>query len=45
MNDEKRPEMDDAPPFLGSWRNLYLAELAILAGLVLLFWQLSAAYA
>ncbi len=45
MSDEQRPEMDDAAPILGRWRNLYIAELAILAGFILIFWRLSAAYA
>ncbi|WP_224364570.1 hypothetical protein [Hyalangium versicolor] len=40
-----RPEMDDAPPVLGSWRNIYLFVLGTLALLVALFWALTRAYA
>jgi hypothetical protein len=40
-----RPEMDDAPPVLGSWRNIYLFVLGTLAVLVLLFWLLTRAHA
>lgn len=32
---------DEAPPLLGSWRNLYVAVLAELAVLVLLFYALT----
>ena len=40
-----RPELDDAPPVLGSWRNIYLFVLGTLAVLVVLFWALTRAYA
>jgi hypothetical protein len=40
-----RPEMDDAPPVLGSWRNIYLFVLGTLAVLVVLFWALTRAHA
>ena len=40
-----RPEMNDAPPVLGSWRNIYLFVLGTLALLVALFWALTRAYA
>jgi hypothetical protein len=40
-----RPELDDAPPLLGSWRNIYLLVLGCLALLVALFWALTRAYA
>jgi hypothetical protein len=40
-----RPELDDAPPLLGSWRNIYLFVLGTLALLVALFWALTRAYA
>jgi hypothetical protein len=40
-----RPELDDAPPVLGSWRNIYLFVLGTLAVLVLLFWVLTRVYA
>ena len=41
----ERPELDDAPPLLGSWRNIYLLVLGTLALLVALFWALTRAYA
>jgi hypothetical protein len=40
-----RPELIDAPPLLGSWKNLYLVVLGTLAVLVGLFWALTRAYA
>ena len=39
-----RPELDDAPPLLGSWRNIYLLVLGTLALLIALFWVLTRAY-
>lgn len=29
---------DEPPPFLGTWRNVYIAVLAYLASLILLFY-------
>ena len=40
-----RPEMDDAPPLLGSWRNIYLLVLGIFVLFVALFWVLTEVYA
>lgn len=40
-----RPELNDAPPLLGSWRNIYLFVLGTLVLLVALFWALTRAYA
>ncbi|WP_331102345.1 hypothetical protein [Archangium sp.] len=40
-----RPELDDAPPVLGSWRNIYLFVLGTLALLIALFWAITRAYA
>jgi hypothetical protein len=40
-----RPELNDAPPVLGSWRNIYLFVLGTLALLIALFWALTRAYA
>lgn len=40
----KRPELDDAPPLLGSWRNIYLFVLGTLGVLIALFWALTRAY-
>ncbi|NMO20899.1 hypothetical protein HPC49_27365 [Pyxidicoccus fallax] len=39
-----RPEMDDAPPLLGSWRNIYLVVLGTFVLFVALFWALTEAY-
>ena len=39
-----RPELDDAPPLLGSWRNIYLLVLGTLALTIALFWALTRAY-
>lgn len=38
------PDPGEAPPLLGSWRNLYAAVLASLAVLILLLALLSRAY-
>lgn len=40
-----RPELDDAPPVLGSWRNIYLFVLGSLVLLVALLWALTRVYA
>lgn len=39
-----RPELDDAPPLLGSWRNIYLFVLGSLAVFIALFWALTRVY-
>lgn len=39
-----RPELDDTPPLLGSWRNIYAVVLGNLAVLVLLFWLITRVY-
>jgi hypothetical protein len=39
-----RPEMDDVPPLLGSWRNIYLVVLGTFVLFVALFWALTKAY-
>lgn len=44
MSDPQRPELDDAPPVLGTWRNVYLVVVGNLALMVALFWALSRAY-
>jgi hypothetical protein len=44
MTDPQRPEFEDAPPVLGSWRNVYGVVLGTLAAVVVLFWALSQAY-
>lgn len=41
----RRPEMDETPPLLGSWRNIYLFVLGSLVLFVALFWALTRAYA
>lgn len=41
-DDEKpRPEMEDAPPLLGSWRNIYLTVIGTLALYVAMLWMFS----
>jgi hypothetical protein len=36
---ETRPVLDEPPPFLGRWRNVYIAVLFYLAALILaLYW-------
>lgn len=37
--------LDDSPPLLGSWRNLYLLVMGTLGVLVLIFWWLTRHYA
>ncbi len=44
MTQAPRPEMDDAPPLLGSWRNLYIATIGTLVVLVVVFWVLTEVY-
>lgn len=46
MTDEKepRPELDDAPPLLGSWRNIYLTVVGALAFYVVAMWAFSKVY-
>lgn len=39
-----RPELHDKPPVLGSWRNLYALEIAVLATLIALFALLTEHY-
>ncbi|QRN94728.1 hypothetical protein JRI60_37265 [Archangium violaceum] len=39
-----RPQLDDAPPLLGSWRNIYFFVLGSLAVFIALFWALTRAY-
>ncbi len=41
---EPRPELDDVPPLLGSWRNIYLLVLSSLVVFIALFWALTRAY-
>lgn len=41
---EPRPELDDAPPLLGSWRNIYLFVLGSLVVFIALFWALTRVY-
>ncbi len=38
------PDLDDTPPLLGSWRNIYIVVLGNLVLLIVLFWLLTAAY-
>lgn len=36
-----RPELDDAPPVLGSWRNIYLLVMGNLLLLIAVFWAIT----
>jgi hypothetical protein len=38
------PPKDDPPPFLGTWKRVYVAVLAYLAALIFLFWLFTRAY-
>jgi hypothetical protein len=38
---DERPVHDDAPPFLGRWRNVYLLVVGELVVLVVLFYALT----
>ncbi len=35
------PAADEPPPFLGSWRNVYLLVAGELAAIIALFWALT----
>ncbi|HOK44636.1 MAG TPA: hypothetical protein PLA43_08260 [Bryobacteraceae bacterium] len=37
-NRSERPDADEPPPFLGTWRRVYAAVLLYLASLILLFY-------
>lgn len=39
---ERRTE--EPPPFLGSWRNVYVALLVTLASYIAVFWLITEAY-
>ncbi|WXH30968.1 hypothetical protein WA016_04942 [Myxococcus stipitatus] len=41
---EKRAELDDAPPVLGSWRNIYLFVVGAFVLFVSLTWTLTWVY-
>jgi hypothetical protein len=41
---EPRDVPDEPPPFLGSWRRVYLAIVLYLAGLISLFYAFTRAY-
>ena len=38
-------ELEDRPPVLGSWRNIYGAVLGSLVVIILVFWLITKAYA
>ena len=40
-----RPELDDVPPLLGSWGNIYLVVLGSLGGMMLFCWWVTATWA
>jgi hypothetical protein len=41
---EHHPDTIEAPPFLGTWRRVYLAVLIYLAALLALLYALTAAF-
>lgn len=45
MAENPPPELDDRPPVLGSWRNIYAVVLGTLALLVVVFWIITEVYA
>lgn len=47
MNDDlaPRPMPDDPPPFLGTWRRVYVAVLIYLVVLILLFYGFTRIFA
>ncbi len=38
------PHEDDAPPFLGSWRRIYIATLIYLAAIISVFYLFTRMY-
>lgn len=44
LDHEARPDLDERPPLLGSWRRIYAVVLGNLALLVFLFWVMTKAY-
>jgi hypothetical protein len=40
-----RSELDERPPLLGSWRNIYLVVIGTLVALIALFTLLTGTYA
>ncbi|HAA53571.1 MAG TPA: hypothetical protein DCE42_02380 [Myxococcales bacterium] len=41
---EERPDMDDTPPVLGSWKNIYLFVMVVWILLVIIFQYLTSTY-
>lgn len=41
----KRTVVDEPPPFLGSWRRIYIAVILYLIALITLFWFFGKAWA
>ena len=39
-----RPELDETPPILGSWRKIYVVSLVWFVALVLIFFLLTKVY-
>jgi hypothetical protein len=44
MNAERGEMPDEPPPFLGTWRNVYIAVLVYLAALICVFYLFTRAY-
>jgi hypothetical protein len=45
MQADREHVVDDPPPFLGSWRNVYTAVLLYLAALIVIFYAFTRAFA
>jgi hypothetical protein len=44
MSDKHRDVIDEAPPFLGKWSNVYRFVIIYLAAVITLFYFFTAAY-
>lgn len=44
MSEHERHVIDEAPPFLGRWSNVYRFVIAYLAAVITLFYLFTAAY-
>lgn len=43
-DDPRRDALDETPPLLGSWRNIYAVVIGTLVVLVTVFWLITRAY-
>ena len=44
MNDELKNNIEDKPPFFGSWNKIYLLVFSVLVILILLFYLFAKAF-